>query len=162
MTSEVDGSGVRAGPSGSIEKIFLVMSDTQFPLNPIRLPALNRIFPSLLYQTLRFGESGEDHIMLRSGDWVNNMAINRDRARIAARIFDADMREWLSGGEAREDGRLAIFDQFGEPIDKKVIKTAIASGFAEPWFASPMRPQWTVCRLTQKGHDFLGRPAKTK
>ncbi len=90
------------------------------------------------------------------------MAILDNRAGIAARIFDADMREWLRGGEAREDGRLALFDQFGEPIDKKVVKTAIASGFAEPWFANPMRPQWTVCRLTQKGYDFLDRPAKTR
>jgi len=90
------------------------------------------------------------------------MAILDNRAGIAARIFDADMREWLRGGEAREDGRLALFDQFGEPIDKKVVKTAIASGLAEPWFANPMRPQWTVCRLTQKGHDFLDRPAKTR
>ena len=90
------------------------------------------------------------------------MAIYNDRAGTAARIFDADLREWLRGGENRDDGRLALFDQFGEPIDRKVVKTAITSGFAEPWFASPMRPQWTVCRLTQKGHDFLGRPAKTR
>jgi len=76
------------------------------------------------------------------------MAMSRDRARSAARMFEADMRNWLRGGEARADGRLALFDQFGEPIDKKVVKSAIASGYAEPWFASPMRPQWTVCRLT--------------
>jgi len=90
------------------------------------------------------------------------MAIQDNRAGIAARIFEADMREWLRGGEVRQDGRLALFDQFGEPIQKKVIKTAIASGYAEPWFASPMRPQWTVCRLTPKGQDFLARPAKTR
>ncbi len=90
------------------------------------------------------------------------MAIQDNRARVAARIFETDMREWLSGGEARDDGRLALFDQFGEPIDKKVVSAAIASGFAEPWFASPMRPQWTVCRLTSKGQDFLVRRAKTK
>ena len=90
------------------------------------------------------------------------MAFSDDRARIAARIFERDMREWLRGGQARDDGRLALFDQFGEPIDRKVVKTAIASGFAEPWFANPMRPQWTVCRLTAKGHEFLSRPAKTR
>ena len=100
--------------------------------------------------------------MPRSGDWVKNMAMNRDRARVAARIFEADLHEWLRGGESRVDGRLALFDRFGEPIDRKVIKTAIASGLAEPWFANPMRPQWTVCRLTPKGHDFLGHPAKAR
>ena len=90
------------------------------------------------------------------------MATHSDRAGIAARIFDTDMRQWLRGGEDRNDGRLALFDQFGEPIDKKVVKSAIASGLAEPWFANPMRPQWTVCRLTKKGQDFLSRPAKTR
>jgi len=73
------------------------------------------------------------------------MAIQDNRAGIAAHIFEADMREWLRGGEVREDGRLALFDQFGEPIQ-----------------TSPMRPQWTVCRLTPKGQDFLARPAKTR
>jgi len=90
------------------------------------------------------------------------MAILTDREAIAARIFDTEMRVWLRGGGAREDGRLALFDQFGEPIDKKIVKTAIASGFAEPWFTNPMRPQWTICRLTRKGQDFLNRPANAR
>ena len=90
------------------------------------------------------------------------MAMISARARAAARMLDSDLRVWLHGGEAREDGRLALFDQFGEPINKKIIRSAIDSGYAEPWFASPMRPQWTVCRLTPKGQDFLNRHAKTR
>jgi len=90
------------------------------------------------------------------------MTIPRNRAGNSARMLDTDMRAWLSGGADRADGRLALFDQFADPIDKQVIKSAIASGLAEPWFASPMRPQWTVCRLTQTGRDFLARPARTR
>ena len=90
------------------------------------------------------------------------MAIYSNRADRAARILETEMRDWLRGGTTREDGRLALFDQFAEPVDKNVIKTAVASGFAEPWFASPMRPQWTVCRLTKKGREFLDDRAKSR
>ena len=85
-----------------------------------------------------------------------------NRAQQRAREIDMGMRDWLNGGLNREDGRLAIFDTFGEPINKAVIKTAIASGFAEPWFSSPMRPQWMVCRLTAKGRAVVSPSAKTK
>ena len=90
------------------------------------------------------------------------MAIYSNRAGYAARETEAEMRSWLQGGLSREDGRLAIFDMFGEPVNKAVIKSAISSGLAEPWFSSPMRPQWTVCRITSKGRDALNRSATTK
>jgi len=83
------------------------------------------------------------------------MTVSMDRAGQAARMLQADMNEWLRGGMGRKDGRLALFDLFAEPIDKQLIRKAIAAGLAEPWFASPMSPQWTVCRLTQKGRDYL-------
>ena len=85
-----------------------------------------------------------------------------NRAQFRARELDRNMYDWLSGGLGREDGRLALFDSFGEPIDKAVVKTAIASGYAEPWFSSPMRPQWMVCRLTAKGRGALLASAKSK
>ena len=85
-----------------------------------------------------------------------------NRAQLRAREIDMDMQSWLKGGLRREDGRLAIFDTFGEPVNKAVIKTAIASGYAEPWFSSPMRPQWTVCRLTAKGRAAVSGSAKPR
>jgi len=90
------------------------------------------------------------------------MAIFRDRAEYAARETDIEMRQWLAGGATRADGRLALFDSFGEPVNKSIVKQAIANGLAEPWFASPMRPQWTVCRLTQKGRAALDRQSATR
>jgi len=90
------------------------------------------------------------------------MTIYSDRAGFAAREIEAEMRNWLHGGLDREDGRLAIFDMFGEPVNKAVVKSAIASGLAEPWFASPMRPQWTVCRITEKGRAAMMSSAKTR
>lgn len=85
------------------------------------------------------------------------MTTGLNRARVKARLREEDMMAWLRGGLGRPDGRLALFDLFGEPIAKDVRQAAISRGLAEPWFASPMRPQWTVCRLTD-----LGRRAATK
>ncbi len=83
------------------------------------------------------------------------VTINRSRA--AARFSDAELNAWLSGGLNRADSRLALFDQFGEPIDPNIVKSAIEKGLAEPWFSSPMRPQWMVCRLTSQGRHVLAR-----
>ncbi|WP_427450737.1 hypothetical protein [Litorimonas sp. WD9-15] len=79
------------------------------------------------------------------------MASGLNRASAKVRLREQEMMGWLRDGMGRADGRLALFDTFGEPVDKAIIQTAIAAGLAEPWFASPMRPQWTVCRLTAKG-----------
>ena len=90
------------------------------------------------------------------------MTINVHRAGRAAREIEFELQNWLCGGLDRSDGRLAIFDAFGEPVDKAVIKSAISSGLAEPWFSSPMHPQWMVCRLTAKGRSAVSRSAKTR
>lgn len=79
------------------------------------------------------------------------MATGLNRADAKARLIEIDMMAWLRGGLNRADGRLALFDAFGEPVEPIIIQKAIASGLAEPWFASPMRPQWMVCRLTAQG-----------
>ena len=79
------------------------------------------------------------------------MATLERRADVKRRLLEEDMHVWLQGGLSRDDGRLALFDQFGEPVQKSVIREAIKAGYAEPWFVNPMRPQWTVCRLTATG-----------
>lgn len=90
------------------------------------------------------------------------MTIDMHRAGMTARETELELKNWLQGGFDRTDGRLAIFDTFGEPVNKAVIKSAISSGLAEPWFSSPMRPQWMVCRLTPKGRAAVSRSAKTR
>jgi hypothetical protein len=80
-----------------------------------------------------------------------------EQSRKSARVSDREMREWLSGGLKRPESRLALFDQFGEPIDRALVRKAISSGYAEPWFANPMRPEWMVCRLTARGRAALAR-----
>lgn len=74
---------------------------------------------------------------------------------MSAEEIEHEMEQWLRGGLAREDLRLALFDMFGERIDPEIVRAAIAARLAEPWFSSPMHPQWMVCRLTRQGYDAL-------
>jgi hypothetical protein len=48
-----------------------------------------------------------------------------------------------------------LFDTKGQPIRPQVIRTCLARGWAERWFANPMAPDWLVCRLTEKGARVL-------
>ena len=85
------------------------------------------------------------------------MATLERRASVKERLLETEMHGWLQGGLQREEGRLALFDEFGEPVQKAIVRRAIDKGLAEPWFANPMRPQWTVCRLTEKGRHAATR-----
>ena len=60
------------------------------------------------------------------------MATLDRRADVKRRLLEEDMHVWLQGGLSRDDGRLALFDQFGEPVQKSVIREAIKAGYAEP------------------------------
>jgi len=62
---------------------------------------------------------------------------------------------WLKTGVNNADGRLALFDGSGQRIEAHIQRVAIAQGWAEGWFANPMRPDWMVCRLTQSGAQAL-------
>ena len=123
--------------------------------------SLNRIFYPLHYQSLTQGESGEDRI---HPCVVNGLGIDMktQQSRSAGRVSEREMRQWLSGGLTRPESRLALFDQFGEPIDRALVREAIRLGYAEPWFANPMRPEWMVCRLTARGRAALDRHDATR
>lgn len=62
---------------------------------------------------------------------------------------------WLQSGLSHKDGRLALFDGTGQRVSPAVQRTAIQNGWAEGWFANPMRPNWMVCRLTPLGRQVL-------
>lgn len=65
--------------------------------------------------------------------------------------------QWLRAGLSRSDGRLPLFDAFGDRIDPRVVQFALRSGWAEGWFANPMKPDWMVCRLTDRGRRRVTR-----
>jgi hypothetical protein len=48
-----------------------------------------------------------------------------------------------------------LFDDQGQEIDIRTIRACIKAGWAEPWFANPLKPDWLVCRLTDSGREAV-------
>ena len=66
-------------------------------------------------------------------------------------------RRYLERGLRQPGGKLPLFDRDGREIPHKTIETCIVHGWAEPWFANPLKPGWLVCRLTPEGYRILGQ-----
>ena len=65
-------------------------------------------------------------------------------------------RAYLSRGLGQPGGKLPLFDGDGQRYDARTIRACIEHGWAEPWFANPMKPDWLVCRLTDAGRGAIG------
>lgn len=65
-------------------------------------------------------------------------------------------RAYLSRGLDQPGGKLPLFDADGQRYDARTIRACIEHGWAEPWFANPMKPDWLVCRLTDAGRRAVG------
>jgi len=63
----------------------------------------------------------------------------------------AAQRNWLERGLDQPGGKLPLFDFIGKRIDVRTIRRCIEAGWAEPWFANPIKPDWLVCKLTDRG-----------
>ena len=66
-------------------------------------------------------------------------------------------RAWLSRGLNQPGGKLPLFDESGQRISPRTIRSSIDQGWAEPWFANPTKPDWLVCKLTDHGRAALRR-----
>ena len=60
-------------------------------------------------------------------------------------------RRWLERGLSQPGGKLPIFDEQGQRISDRTVKSCIEKGWAEPWFDNPIKPDWIVCKLTEAG-----------
>lgn len=81
------------------------------------------------------------------------MAASKTTRRGAVKILSKAERDYLSKGLEQPGGKLPLFDGRGQEISRQVIKSCIQKGFAERWFANPIKPDWLVCRLTDAGRD---------
>jgi hypothetical protein len=67
----------------------------------------------------------------------------------------AVQRNWLARGLAQPGGKLPLFDDRGQRISPRTIQSCIEQGWAEPWFANPLKPDWLVCKLTERGRNAI-------
>jgi hypothetical protein len=64
-------------------------------------------------------------------------------------------RHYLMRGITQPGGKLPLFDGEGQHIHPALVRACVAHGWAEPWFGNPMKPDWLVCKLTEKGRRVL-------
>ena len=67
----------------------------------------------------------------------------------------AAQRAWLACGLRQPGGKLPLFDTEGRKVDPRTIRACIDQGWAEQWFANPLKPDWLVCRLTEAGRAIV-------
>ncbi|MDZ7713332.1 MAG: hypothetical protein U5L06_09575 [Rhodovibrio sp.] len=65
-------------------------------------------------------------------------------------------RAYLARGLDQPGGKLPLFDTQGQAYPPGLIRACIRKGWATPWFANPMKPDWLVCRLTDAGRAVAG------
>jgi hypothetical protein len=65
-------------------------------------------------------------------------------------------RAWLQRGLDQPGGKLPLFDRNGQRVSPRTIKACLEHGWAEPWFANPLKPDWLVCKLTAEGRRAVG------
>ena len=65
-------------------------------------------------------------------------------------------RVWLRRGLEQAGGKLPLFDRNGQRVSERTVRSCIDKGWAEPWFANPLKPDWLVCKITDAGRALFG------
>jgi len=68
---------------------------------------------------------------------------------------NAAQRRYLIRGLSQAGGKLPLFDSDGQHVHPALVRACIAHGWAEPWFGNPLKTDWLVCKLTEKGRRTL-------
>ena len=67
----------------------------------------------------------------------------------------AQQRAWLERGLGQPGGKLPLFDRNGRRVSSRTVQSCVKQGWAQPWFANPLKPDWEVCKLTEAGRTTL-------
>ncbi len=67
----------------------------------------------------------------------------------------ATQRAWLRRGLDQPGGKLPLFDRHGQMYNPRTIQSCLAQGWAAPWAANPIKPDWMICKLTAAGRTAL-------
>jgi len=75
-------------------------------------------------------------------------------AKVMTRL-SAQEQSYLRMGLNQPGGKLPLFDSRGQEINSRTIQACVEKGYAERWFANPLKPEWLVCRLTNSGRSAV-------
>jgi len=64
-------------------------------------------------------------------------------------------RRYLARGLDQAGGKLPLFDEEGQHFHPALVRACIAHGWSEPWFGNPLKSDWLICKLTDKGRRVL-------
>ncbi len=64
-------------------------------------------------------------------------------------------RRWLLRGLDQPGGKLPLFDEKGQQVSDRTVRSCVDKGWAKPWFANPIKPDWMICKLTNSGRAVL-------
>ncbi len=64
---------------------------------------------------------------------------------------------WLRRGLDQPGGKLPLFNEYGQRISERTVRSCITHGWAEPWFSNPLKDDWLVCKLTEDGRRTVAR-----
>src|SRR6516165_10656004 len=84
------------------------------------------------------------------------------RDELAATLRPTEpQRRYLERGLSQPGGKLPLFYPDGREVPPRTVQACVANGWAEPWMRNPIKPDWLVCRLTDKGRKVLGQTEPT-
>ena len=90
-------------------------------------------------------------ISVRGNNVVSIGEARKSRTPHRAIRMTTAQRAWLGKGLTQAGGKLPMFDEAGQRISDRTIKSCIRQGWAEPWFDNPLKPDWLVCKITAAG-----------
>ena len=62
---------------------------------------------------------------------------------------------YLRRGLDQPGGKLPLFDDSGAAISPRTIRSCVKQGWAAPWISNPVKPDWFVCKLTDRGRSAV-------
>ncbi len=62
---------------------------------------------------------------------------------------------YLSLGLEQAGGKLPLFDRDGQRVRPATIRACLDAGWCEKWYENPIRRDWLVCKLTERGKSAV-------
>ena len=86
------------------------------------------------------------------------MSADEDRpVELSSGVPTKSQAKWLARGLDQAGGKLPLFDSNGQKISERTVRACIEKGWAEPWFENPIKPDWVICKLTDRGREVSAK-----